>query len=134
MGHTMFKFEQGLSHSTYLLHLFGLFFDYCGAFPRCFERYDARYDKHTYSLYFYTLSLPCFDELYQLFYANGVKGIPQNVIDYITPVSLAYWICDDGARHGKGLMLNTNSYSKAEVELLASAFRGMTHRGHEVWV
>ena len=43
------------------------------------ERYDARYQRHSYSLWFYTLSLPCFDSLYSLFYANSSKQIPADI-------------------------------------------------------
>jgi hypothetical protein len=75
-GSTQLKFEQSTVHSSYLLHLFSLLFDYCGAFPRIMERYDKRYQRHSYSLWFYTLSLPCFDSLYSLFYVNGSKQIP----------------------------------------------------------
>jgi len=82
------------------------------------ERYDARYQRHSYSLWFYTLSLPCFDSLYSLFYVNGSKQIPADIANYITPISLSYWLAD--AKHGKGLMLNTNSYEKIQVELLSS--------------
>jgi len=83
------------------------------------ERYDKRYQRHSYSLWFYTLSLPCFDSLYSLFYVNGSKQIPADIANYLTPISLTYWIADDGAKHGKGLMLNTNSYEKVQVELLS---------------
>lgn len=129
-GSTQFKFEQTLLgyicryrestiHSSYLLHLFSLIFDYCGAFPRIMERFDKRYQRHSYSLWFYTLSLPCFDPLYSLFYVNGSKQIPVEIANYLTPISLAYWLADDGAKHGKGLMFNTNSYEKVQVELLS---------------
>jgi len=121
-GSTQLKFEQGTVHSSYLLHLFSLIFDYCGAFPRIMERYDARYHRHSYSLWFYTLSLPCFDSLYSLFYVNGSKQIPADIANYITPISLTYWLADHGAKHGKGLMLNTNSYEKVQVELLSLVF------------
>jgi hypothetical protein len=57
-GSTQFKFEQSTIHSSYLLHLFSLIFDYCGAFLRIMERNDKRYQRHSYSLWFYTLSLP----------------------------------------------------------------------------
>ena len=66
-----------------------------------------------------TYSLPCFNELYELFYVNGKKIIPANIADLITPLSLAYWICEDGAYHvGGGLKLCTNSYSIQDVTRL----------------
>ena len=120
-GSTQFQFEQSTIHSSYLLHPFSLLLDYCGAFPRIMERYDKRYQRHSYSLWFYTWSLPCFDSLYNLFYINGSKQISAEIAIYLTPISLAYWIVDNGAKHGKGVMLNTNSYEKLQVELLSFA-------------
>jgi hypothetical protein len=57
---------------------------------------------------------------------NGSKQIPVDVANYLTPISLGYWLADDGAKHGKGkgregVMLNTNSYDKVQVEQLSSA-------------
>jgi hypothetical protein len=41
----------------------------------------------------------------------------------MTPVSLAYWLMDDGGWNGKGIHLASNSFSTEEVELLASVLR-----------
>jgi hypothetical protein len=67
------------------------------------------------------LALPCFNEYHELFYPNGVKIIPNNISDYLTEVSLAFWIMDDGGKTTHGdLLLHTNSYTLEEVELLVS--------------
>jgi hypothetical protein len=31
-----------------------------------------------------------------MFYKNGIKKIPSNIADYLTPLALAVWISDDG--------------------------------------
>ena len=51
-----------------------------------------------YIVLFYLLhkKLPCFNKLYLLFYKVKKKVIPSNIGDYLTPLSLAYWICDEG--------------------------------------
>ena len=48
-------------------------------------------------IYFSTYTLPCFNELYNLFYLSGKKVIPNNIGDLLTPLSLAYWIADEGS-------------------------------------
>lgn len=45
---------------------------------------------------FTTLSSAEFKELYELFYRNGVKIITKDILDRLTPLSLAVWYMDDG--------------------------------------
>ena len=77
--------------------------------------------KIRYSLSFSTLALPCFNELYESFYFEGKKIIPNNIVDFLTPVSLAYWIMDDGSFTGSGLKLHTNAFNLEELNLLVEA-------------
>lgn len=85
------QFAQGLINEAYILHLYDLFRDYCGTPPKHFE---SKVDKRTGLIYtsirFKTLSLPCFSYSYNLFYYNGVKGIPLGIKGLLTPIGLAY--------------------------------------------
>jgi len=112
-------FEQGLVHETYLSHLYDLFKSYCQSAPKISNRLP---DKRTGKIYtrvtFTTCALPCFNELYDLFYPEGKKGIPGNIGDLLMPLGLVYWICDDGYWHGNGTILCTNSYTLEEVNIL----------------
>jgi len=120
------RFEQGLVHEQYLMHLFELFKSYCLAAPKTANRLP---DKRTGNIYtritFTTFSLPCFNELYNLFYLEGVKIIPSNIGELLTGLSLAYWLhhkddSDDGT-FVKGrdiVIISTNSYSESDVDLL----------------
>lgn len=49
----------------------------------------------------------------------GHKIIPLDIKEWLTPVSLAYWICDDGqlVKNG-GLTLCTDNYTLDEVKIL----------------
>jgi hypothetical protein len=69
---------------------------------------------------FFTYSLPCFNELHELFSVDGKKVIPNNIGDLLTPLGLAYWICDDGGFNKvyRSLILSTQSFSLVEVNLL----------------
>ena len=58
--------------------------------------------------------------LYNIFYLNGIKHLPANLIDYLTPVSLAFWIMSDGYCRGSGVALWTD-FTLEEVELIISA-------------
>jgi hypothetical protein len=83
-------------------------------------RQDKKTGKICTSVEFQTCSLPCFGELYNLFYLEGKKVIPSNIGDLLTPSGLAYWIADDGGfeEPKRRVTLSTNSFSFDEVNLL----------------
>ena len=120
---TRLVFDQSKDkHSDYLNYLYDLFEPFVGTEPKSTNRKPDKRTGLTYdSLIFKTLALPCFNEYHELFYPNGVKIIPNNISDYLTEVSLAFWIMDDGGKTTHGdLLLHTNSYTLEEVELLVS--------------
>jgi ubiquinol-cytochrome c reductase cytochrome b subunit len=45
---------------------------------------------------------------------NYTKRIPENLSLFLTPLSLAIWIMDDGGKVGSGLKFATNSYSYSD--------------------
>lgn len=59
--------------------------------------------------------MPCFTELYTFFYVNGIKIVPKDIYNLLTPLALAHIIMGDGAAHQSGLIICTNSYSIQEV-------------------
>ncbi len=114
------KFEQGLVHKDYLFHLYDLFSSYCRSAPKITSRLPDKMTGKVYSrVTFGTFSLPCFNELFNLFYHEGKKIIPVNIENLLTPAGLAYWICDDGKYvDSGGLRLCTNSYTIQDVTRL----------------
>jgi len=122
-GNTILRFEQGLVHKEYISHLYELFESYCSTAPKISNRLP---DKRTGKIYtrvkFHTFSLPCFNELYDLFYPDGKKVIPSNIGDLLTPLGLAYLICDDGSfsKETKFVVLCTDSYLESDVDSLIS--------------
>jgi LAGLIDADG DNA endonuclease family len=120
---TRFYFKQGVIHKDYLMHLYDLFKDFCFNGPKIFDLLaDKRTAKVYSSIRFITCSLPCFNELHELFYFLGKKIVPQNIGDLLTPQGLAYWIADDGSfkkREG-AVILHTNGFTLEEVNLLVN--------------
>src|SRR3989344_5591215 len=57
------------------------------------------------------------------FYLDRKKIIPSNLLQNITPLSLAVWFMDDGSiksnKH-KGIFLNTQSFNEKDVKILQS--------------
>ena len=51
-------------------------------------------------------------------YLNGIKIIKNEILSYLTPISLAYWIMCDGNKLNEGLQLNTYAFTKKEHDIL----------------
>jgi hypothetical protein len=118
------RFEQGFIHEAYILHLYDLFKDYCSSSPKKSDRKpDSRTGKVYSRISFNTYSLPCFNYYYELFYVNGVKRIPLNIGELLTPLGLAYWAMEDGCKSRNNFNLNTDSFSLNEVELLIKVLK-----------
>lgn len=114
-------FEQGILHKDYLFHLYDLFKTYCTTAPKTSNRLPDKRTGKTYTrVKFQTCSLPCLNNFYDLFYFEGKKIIPQSIGDLLTPLGLAYWLCDDGTfvKRIDNVIICTDSYSESEVDLL----------------
>jgi LAGLIDADG DNA endonuclease family len=114
-------FRQGSINTSYLLQLYSLFQEFVSTPLSISEIKKKETGKLRYNISFVTLALPCFNELYESFYCEGKKIVPSNIADLLTPVSLAYWIMDDGTFTGSGLRLCTHSFSLEELNLLIKA-------------
>jgi hypothetical protein len=78
--------------------VYELFEHYCSNAPKITNLGpDKRTGKVYNNIWFNTYSLPCFVEFYNLFYPDGKKIVPSNLEVLFTPLSLAYWISDDGS-------------------------------------
>ena len=121
---TNFRFKQSGRHKDYLFSLYEFFFvrGYCSnAGPREYKtilKQNKTKIYYGYEFDIYTFS--SLNWLYDLFYVNGVKVIKPELINYLTPMSLAYLIMDDGGwvSGSKSVRIATNNFTKEEVELL----------------
>ena len=104
-----FKLKQSYSHMEYLWFTFLILSHYCNSLPVC--RKAVRNGNINYSIEYTTRALPCFSELYNLFYPKGVKLVPNNIYDLLTPVALAHLIMGDGLYAKGGLVICTDSFS-----------------------
>lgn len=119
-------FKQSIIHKDYLLWLYSFFNErgYCSNnLPSLYNRTIAGYDKTYQGYEFKTYSFTSLFWIYSLFYINGVKVVPACIGDYMTPLTLAIWISDDGGWVGYGVKLSTHSFSLNDVELLVSVLK-----------
>jgi len=121
---TRIKFKQGEVHKSYLIYLYSLFAIYVTNKPYIEKSYHKIQQKWYTRWTFKTLSFPCFNYYYDLFYINKIKVVPSNIRNLLTPISLAYWAMDDGGYDGVGrFLLFTNNFTKTKVELLIKTLK-----------
>ena len=106
-------FQQSLANVSYALFVFNKLSHYCSNSTQL--RSGIRAGNRFYGLQFFTRSMPCLTELHSIFYLNGIKIIPLNIYELLTPVALAHWIMADGKARRHGLILCTDSYSVEDV-------------------
>lgn len=109
-GHARLFLKQSIARNEYLFFVFILLQHYCKSYPGLgFSKLNGKIFPF---LIFSTRSLVCFTEIYNLFYVEGKKVVPNNIFELLSLEGLAHWICGDGSyKHGGGLILNTQSFS-----------------------
>ncbi len=99
---TSFRFKQSGRHKDYLFFLYNFFFErgYCTASgPREYRTILINASNKSKTYFGYEFDLFTFSSLnwlYDLFYVDGRKRILPELINYLTPMSLAFLIMDDG--------------------------------------
>jgi len=106
-------FKQSLDHSTYVWFVFNQLSHYCSNVPYFVS--GGKAGKIHYALGFFTRALPCFTEVYSLFYVNKVKIIPGDIYNILTPLTLAHLIMGDGSAQRHGLIICTDSFKLVDI-------------------
>ena len=125
------KFEQSIKHKAYIEHLYDIFKDHVKTSPQLkvvkYETQDRKKKclvrKETTNIRFATISSSIFTFFGKQFYKENKKIIPKLLNRWLTPRALAYWYMDNGSMksiQSKGVLLNTQSFSHAEVQLLCN--------------
>jgi len=114
------KFDYSQKYSAYAHHITDVFRHWFLSLPTERPRINSEY----VGLGFQTISSIEFNFLKDLFYFDNhtKKSIKENLIkDYLTPIGLAYWICDDGGltdyTRKRGLEIHTGGFTEDEVSL-----------------
>lgn len=109
---------------AYVISIYNLFKPMVKMEPTIVERKaDKRTGKIYKSIYFWSLSFPCLNPYYFLFYNNKTKKVPINIEELLTARGLAHWVMGDGFyMTSQGvIVLCTDSYTKGEINLLIAA-------------
>ncbi|MDD2731730.1 MAG: hypothetical protein PHI53_00875 [Candidatus Pacebacteria bacterium] len=93
----------------------------------CFSRNaDLRTNKTYYFCRFDTNTNFLLDRFYKIFYVNGKKRVPNNIIKVLNdPLSLAVWFMDDGYKRNdcNSLRISTDAFTFKEQILLKNCLK-----------
>ena len=85
------------------------------------HQFDQRLNGQLYPcVQFVTRTDPVFSEWRHRFYDGRRKIVPAEISSFVTPVSIAVWLMDDGTADRAGVSFQTHSFEFAEVERLAA--------------
>ncbi len=123
------SFTHGPSQEIYIRHKRDLLDSFC---RQKIREEDSKNSFGKKKLRFSTRSLPCFKSIRDLFYPDGEKRITKEILDLLTPVSLAYWYMDDGHASVAGnkygddrqlfVSLHTEGFREEDTDLAVSWF------------
>ena len=120
-------YRQSIIHKEYLFWLYNFFYTrgYASNLP---PRQYSRIIKSKpgiiyYGFEFNTFTFTSFNWIHKMFYKNGIKKIPFNIGEYLTPLALAVWISDDGGWANHGIRIATNSFQLKDIELLSKVLK-----------
>lgn len=92
-----------------------------------------RYDKRTTNTYYSTeirhKSNYIFNDIHNMFYDGTKKVITEQILELLTPESIAIWYCDDGNLYQNSknyinhLSLATNCFSESELYVMKEYFK-----------
>jgi len=120
---TRFNFYQEASHVNYLIFLHKLFSElgYCNSkLPVITTKLGSK-GKIRKIAKFSTWTYSNFNWIYELWYDKKMKHVPKCIDQYLTPLTLAIWIMNNGFKVNKSLKFCTNSFSYNDCLLLIKA-------------
>jgi hypothetical protein len=118
--HANLTVEHGEAQKEYVWYKYELLKEWVTTPPRLVQRvYHKDPTRTTISWRFSTLSHKLLTNHRELFYAEGIKTVPDSICDLMThPLTLAIWLMDDGNRNKDVLFVSTESFSVADQQRL----------------
>ena len=106
-----FRVHHGEKQKKYVLWKYKLLKDLVSREPQEIRWRNEKRNLNEVSWFFHTKTLRSFGIIHEVFYKNGKKVFPREILPIFTDAMLAVWFMDDGSNNGSSLTLNTHSFS-----------------------
>lgn len=118
-----FKVEHGLKQEQYVRWKYQILRSFVFTEPKLSYRYTVEGERYAKSWWFRTIRHPLLTTIYWRFYTSegyrtGMKIIPADIGQDLTPLALAVWIMDDGSYSRARIDISTYCFSLSEIGFL----------------
>ena len=112
--------QTAIAHKEYFDYVLSFFLPFCAKYyiPQSRIVIDNRTKKTYSAISFTTMQLPCFNVFREMFYELSIKRVPHNIYELLTPRGLAFWLMDDGSKHGNGMHIGVYAFTNTDVDKL----------------
>ena len=114
-----FRVHHGDKQKEYVWWKYEILKDLVSKEPREITWLNKKRNLKEVSWYFHTKSLKSFGIIHEIFYKNGVKKFPKEILSIFSDQMLAIWYIDDGSNNGGDITLNTHSFSLEDQQVIA---------------
>src|SRR3989344_3975799 len=106
-----FRVHHGEKQKDYVYWKYQMLKDLVSREPQKIKWYNEKRNLNEVSWFFHTKTLKSFGIIHEIFYKNGKKIFPKEILPIFTDAMLAVWFMDNGSNNGSSLTLNTHSFS-----------------------
>ena len=113
-----FRVHHGEKQKGYVWWKYKILEDLVSCAPKEISWTNKKRNLHEVSWYFHTKSLRNFGIIHEIFYKNGVKKFPTEILPIFSDRMLAIWYMDDGSNNNGNITLNTHSFSLEDQKII----------------
>ena len=122
-----FRVHHGDKQREYVWWKYEILKDLVSCEPREISWDNEKRNLHEISYYFHTKTLKNFGIIHEIFYKNGVKKFPTDILPIFSDQMLAVWFCDDGSNNHGSVTLSTHSFSLEDQHVIADFLKEKYH-------
>ena len=114
-----FRMHHGNKQKEYVWWKYQILKNLVSCQPREISCLNKKRNLNEISWYFHTKSLKNFGIIHEIFYKNGVKKFPKEILPIFSDRMLAIWYMDDGSNNHRNVSLNTQSFSLEDQKIIS---------------
>ena len=118
-----FRVHHGEKQKNYVFWKYQILKNLVSREPQEIKWRNEKRDLNEISWFFHTKTLKGFGLIHEIFYKNGKKIFPKEILPIFTNAMLAVWFMDDGSNNGGNLTLNTHSFSIEDQNIIIDFLR-----------
>ena len=122
-----FRVHHGEKQKEYVWWKYKILKDLVSREPREISCVNKKRNLNEVSWYFHTKSLKNFGIIHEIFYRNGVKKFPTEILPIFSDQMLAVWYMDDGSNNHENVTLSTHSFSLEDQKIIVGFLKEKYH-------